>query len=244
MTSDTRVLLETEGQIASITLIHPPANALDNEALRQLVLILLEVSTSPAVRAVIITGDGDRMFCAGGDLKEWARLSHKDADARLAFLHDVLVTLDGFDKPIVCAVNGDAVGAGCEIVLFSDIAIASSHARFGFPEIAHGVVPIAKGIRRLVEVVGPKQASSLLLRGTLMDATEAKRRGMIDEVVQPRALHARAHEQAHRLAVSPAVLVSAAKRSIRRSRSLNDDELARFTIEQHRAYSEPADGSS
>ncbi|MDB5816686.1 MAG: short chain enoyl-CoA hydratase, partial [Rhizobacter sp.] len=147
-----------------------------------------------SVRAVLITGTGDRAFCAGADIKERAGHTPSGTQYFVAqkYTHDLFRNLEEFEKPVIAAINGVALGGGLEIALCCDIRIASDTARFGLPEIKLGVIPAAGGTQRLPRLIGEARAKELILTADLVDAETALRLGIVSRVVPQAELMATA----------------------------------------------------
>ena len=204
--------LERRDAVAVLTLNRPEAlNALSPEMFDDLDRRLDEVAAAPELRAVVITGAGEKAFSAGADIahmrtadalqaREWARRGHSIAD-RIA----------DFDAPVIAAVNGYALGGGCELTLACDIRIASERARFGQPEISLGIVCGWGGSQRLMRLVPPGYAKEMILTGAHIDAAEALRVGLVNRVHPPDELLERAVELAAVMASKPVWATAASK---------------------------------
>lgn len=221
-------VVERDGVVVA-TLDRPPANPL-NRALVTAITRLLGRCGDQGDPPILLTGSGKRIFCAGGDLKEVDDAGAGSIDGRMQGFHDLLVGMDRYAGPTLAAVNGDCVGGGLELALFADVVLAVPHARFGFPEIRHGLLPADKGIARLVRLVGFRSARELLLGGNLIDADQAKRIGLVDAIVDPDALYAAAHERAKEAGRRPPVLYAALKQSLNGSDKVKDQRLAEATL--------------
>lgn len=178
-----RLLEELRDGTLWLTMDNPPANALDNALIESMEDGLKSVSNEPGVRAVVITGKGTRFFSAGGDIRELETMTAEGGVKRVRAWHRVLTLIDELPVPVVCAVNGAAVGGGAELCLFADYRVAVSDARLGLPEINHGLLPSSKSMRRAVGVLGLLAARRLLYGGGLVGAEEAAGIGLVDEVV-------------------------------------------------------------
>ncbi len=186
--------LAREDGIATLTINRPESlNALSGSLLEELNAALGEVESDGSIRAAIVTGTG-RAFVAGADIEEIAAL---DPESGLAFAEAgqaVFNCVERLEKPIVAAVNGFALGGGCELAMACHMRIASSRARFGQPEVKLGILPGFGGTQRLPRLVGRGVATQLILSGEMIGAELALRIGLVNEVVEPDALLDRARE--------------------------------------------------
>ena len=203
--------------IATISLNRPAArNAIDPEMRSLLHQAWRRVSTDDEIRVAVLTGAGDRAFCAGADLKN--PLPSSDSPAPREFGQDTSDSLlDGLDtdKPLVCAINGHAVGGGLELALACDIRIASSAARLGLPEVKVGTIPGSGGTQLLPRTIGRSHAMHMLLTGELIDAERALAWGLVSEVVAPDEVRERANEIGRTIAANAPLAVRAVKRLVR-----------------------------
>ncbi|MBE0643033.1 MAG: enoyl-CoA hydratase/isomerase family protein [Bacteroidetes bacterium] len=178
------ILYEAADRIAVITLNRPDKlNALNHDTLVELKEAFSQANGSADVDVIIVTGAGEKAFVAGADIKE---LSAQDAvkGQRFAlFGQDVFSAIEQSAKPVIAAVNGFALGGGCELALSCHIRIAAENAKFGQPEVNLGVIPGYGGTQRLARVVGPGLAAEMILTGDMVDATEAHRIGLANKVV-------------------------------------------------------------
>jgi enoyl-CoA hydratase/carnithine racemase len=205
---------EVDGVVV-LTLDHLPANALTDALIRELTATLETLAAGVAAPAVVLTGSGERFFCAGGDIKEAAGHDAGAMAGRMASFHALLCALEDYPRPLVCAVNGWCVGGGIEMTLFADVVHASEHARFVFPEIDHGLLPAVKGISRAREVIGDRAARRLLLGGNPIDAAGAQALGLVDRVVAPDDLLPIATAAARAAAAKSPAVFAALKRALR-----------------------------
>jgi enoyl-CoA hydratase len=207
-----------EPGVLRLTLNRPHArNALSNALLGAIATALDEAADEPAVRAAVLTG-GPAIFAAGADIKE---LAARDAAAAL---DDARVghwqRIRRFPKPVVAAVNGLALGGGCELAMSADIIVAGTGAKFGQPEINLGLVPGAGGTQILARLAGSQIAMKLVLSGETIDATEAKQCGLVAETVADDACQTRAVALAAKIAAKPALAVRLGKELVRAARDV------------------------
>jgi len=212
MTYET-LLVETDGQVGIITLNRPEAlNALSRKLCAEVADQLGKWNGDAAIGCVIITGAG-RAFAAGADIKEMAPQSYMDvykADMFAGFEQAV----SSFRKPIVAAVNGFALGGGCELAMLCDFILASEAAKFGQPEINLGVMPGIGGTQRLTRLVGKSKAMEMCLTGRMMDAAEAERAGLVSRVVPADQLMAEAKKAAAKIAAASQPIAMMTKEAV------------------------------
>ncbi len=198
-----------------IRLNRPDAlNALRSQLLAEIVDVLERATTDDQVRAVVLTG-GEKVFAAGGDIKQMAAMGAVDVmnDTRLTNWE----AIRKFPKPLIAAVNGYALGGGCELAMHCDIVIAGSEAVFGQPEINLGIIPGAGGTQRLIHAVGKSKAMKMILAAEFMKAAEALEAGLIAEIRPPELAIERAVELAGRIAAKPPLAVRLAKEAVLKS---------------------------
>lgn len=209
-----------DGGVAVLTLQHGKVNALSSAVLAQL-RAEVGAARSERARAVVVTG-GPKLFAAGADITEFAERGGQDPfgiapAGRVAEIGDgflqALNDLAALPCPTIAAVNGVALGGGCELALACDLRIASDRARFGQPEILLGIIPGGGGTQRLARLVGPSRAKDMVFTGRTVDAAEASSIGLVDRVVEGDALEA-AMELASALAAGPAAALALAKRAV------------------------------
>lgn len=209
----TGIRIERDGHVAVITIDRPQAaNAIDQASWRAIGDGLAALDTDPGVRAVVLTGSGDKVFCAGADLKELARgelIPSEDRFAEWGFAGYVAHTVG---VPTIAAVNGLALGGGTELTLASDLAVAVETAEFALPEVTRGIVASGGGAFRLPEQVPPKLAMELLLTGRRIDAARALELGLINAVVPVGQARVAAVALANEIAAAAPLAVRATKR--------------------------------
>ncbi|MFI5627742.1 crotonase/enoyl-CoA hydratase family protein [Nocardioides sp. NPDC051685] len=222
-TSNEPVLVERRGAVALITLNRPAAmNAINADLSRALGAAIAEFAADPDLRVAVLTGAG-RAFCAGADLKELAagRTVHDSDHPERGFAGFVRHFVD---KPVIAAINGFALGGGTEILLACDLAVMSSEARLGLPEVKRGLVAAAGGVLRLHRQIPPKLAAEAVFTGEPLDPATALRWGLVNSVVPPERVLEEALELAERIAANAPVAVRASKRMMMRSATGSDWE--------------------
>jgi enoyl-CoA hydratase/carnithine racemase len=169
-----------------------------------------------SIRCVVLTGAGERAFCAGADIKERAGNRPPPAEyfARQKFTHDLTRAIENFERPVIAAINGVALGGGMEFALCADIRIAADHARFGLPEVNLGVLPAAGGTQRAPRLIGESRAKELMYTGRMMLADEALSCGLVSKVVPQADLMNTAMTLAREIAQKPPLSVSFIKNAV------------------------------
>ena len=205
--------------VALVTLNRPEVmNAINRELRLKLIETARELDTNAEVTAVVFTGAGDRAFCAGADLKERGKKSTEQLYDERRFLRGRSISaVAGMAKPTIAAINGYALGGGCELALQCDIRIASENARFGLPEVTLGFLPGGGATQRLPRAVGLQRAKELILTGRRFDAREAEEIGLVLRVVPREKLIDEAMGIARAIAANPRIAVIQAKLSLNAS---------------------------
>ena len=224
------IRVETTGTIAVLTLDRPEVhNALNNRLREELGTALDALRRDDAVRALIVTGAGERAFSAGLDLRELSQTLGATAPTEIRrFRWSQPHPLAVFDKPTIAAVNGLAIGGGVETALLCDIVVAASHATFAFAEVKRGIMPGNGGTQRLARRIGKGRALDMILSGRTVDAQEAASIGLADHVVAPEQLMARARGIAESIAANAPAAVRMARDAIHRGFELSLDEGLRL----------------
>ncbi len=183
------VLLEKEDRIAILSINRPKAlNALNNDTLVEIDKAVDEIKADDSIDVVIVTGAGDKAFVAGADIAFMQNLTAMEARAFGALGQAAFRKLEAMEKPSIAAVNGFALGGGCELAMACDFRIATTSAKFGQPEVGLGITPGFGGTQRLPRLVGPGMAKQMLYTADIIDANEALRIGLVNSVVAPEEL--------------------------------------------------------
>ena len=178
------LIFEEKDQIAYITLNQPKSlNALSRQVLEDLGAVAEELKQSSSVKVVIISGAGDRAFAAGANIKEMSTISPQQAQSLSLLGNKVFEAIANLPQPVIGAVNGYALGGGCELSLACDIRLASDKAVFGQPEVHLGILPGFGGSQRLPRLVGPAKAKEIIYTGRNVKADEALTIGLVNQVV-------------------------------------------------------------
>ena len=172
-----------DGGISVITIDFPPVNAMGDRVKEGLSRVLDELSHIEGARVVILTGAGDTFFMAGANIPELLDLNPEKGKQRVLKTRELFSKIENSDKPVICAINGHALGIGLELALCCDIRIASREAKLGLPEVNLGIMPGAGGTQRLPRLIGKGKAKELILTGERVTAEQALRMGLIEKVV-------------------------------------------------------------
>lgn len=231
------ILVGRDDRIALITIDRPKVlNALSRTTLIELGQAVEQLGEDDSVRAIIITGAGEKAFVAGADIGELESLqSAQEGFEQSRLAHQVVFAMHELDKPLIMAVNGYALGGGCELALGGDIIIASENARFGQPEVNLGIIPGFGGSQRLPRLVGRTRALELILTGEPINAQEALRIGLVNRVVPHDQLLQTARDIAAKIADKGPIAIALAKRAVYRGlemspRAGNEAEMTYFGL--------------
>ena len=209
------MLYDKSGAVAHITLNRPRVMNAYNVQMRDELFVTLEaVRDDPDVRVAVISGAGERAFCAGADLTEFGSAPSQVIARQVRWERDIWGLFLALGKPLIAAMRGYVIGSGVEIACLCDIRIAADDAQFAMPEVALGMIPAAGGTQTLRRVVGASRALEMVLSNRRIGAEEARRMGLAHSVVRPDALMAEAEEAARRLAALNPKALALAKRAI------------------------------
>ena len=224
-------LTPDEENIAIITLNRPDAlNALSKGLLTELDNLLEEIRKDNKIRSVIITGGG-RAFSAGADLSEAGSGNEADMKARMELGQKVFDKIETFDKPVIAAINGYALGGGLEMAAACDMRIASEKSSFGNPEVNIGLIPSWGGCVRIPKLVGKAKAAQIILTGERIDAKEAEKIGLVNKVVSPDELQSSATYLAGQLATKAPVAIRLAKGILSKAMEISMDDGNKMMID-------------
>jgi enoyl-CoA hydratase len=220
------VIVAKDGPLGIVTMNRPQAlNALSYGLVKDLSLAMQELDRDPEVRVLIVTG-GEKVFAAGADIKEMAERGPFDEliQERLAYRDKI----NKISKPVIAAVNGFALGGGCELAMSCDIIVASESARFGQPEVNLGIIPGSGGTQRLTRVLGKHRAMELILTGDMLGAADAERLGLVNRVVPGELCLEEAKNLGKKIASKPALAIKAAKEAVLKAANSPLDEGLEF----------------
>ncbi|NLG54643.1 MAG: enoyl-CoA hydratase/isomerase family protein, partial [Rhodococcus sp.] len=207
------VTLEVSDGIGTIRLARPPMNALNRQVQQELRAAAREATVNPDVKAVIVYG-GEKVFAAGADIKEMADMSFGEISDVIADIQRDIAAVSEIPKPTVAAVTGYALGGGLEVALSADRRIVGDNTKLGVPEILLGIIPGGGGTQRLARLIGPAKAKDLVFTGRFVDAEEALRIGLVDEVVAPDDVYEAAKKWASQFTKGASRAIAAAKTAI------------------------------
>lgn len=210
------LLVEKTGKTTVIKINRPSQlNALNKETIEELNKALTEANTDQGVRAVILTGSGEKAFVAGADIKEFAHFDVTQGKELSVKGHELLFNyVENMTKPVIAAVNGFALGGGLELAMSSHIRIASDNAKMGLPEVSLGVIPGYGGTQRLAQLVGRGKAMEMVATAGMISAEEAKSWGLVNHVVPQAELLDLAHKIAGKITANSGTAIASAIRSI------------------------------
>jgi 3-hydroxypropionyl-coenzyme A dehydratase len=178
------IQLEPQGDIAILRINRPEAlNAMNVDVISELSKMIDILAADESIKVVVITGAGERSFCAGADISYMVNIDPMQAERYATSAQDIINRIDRLEKPVIAAVNGFALGGGCELAMACDIRIASSNAKIGQPEVTIGIPPGWGGTQRLMRLIGPAKAKELIFTGKMITADEAYQIGLVNKVI-------------------------------------------------------------
>lgn len=226
------VILEKEGHLAIVTINRPKAlNALNSQTLKDLDVVIDDLEKDNNIYAVILTGAGEKSFVAGADISEMKDLNEAQGQEFGALGNKVFLRLENLNKPVIAAIQGFALGGGCEISMACDIRIASEKAIFGQPEVGLGITPGFGGTQRLARIVGLGKAKEIIYTASNIKADEAYRIGLVNKVVPLEDLMDEAKKMASKIIANAPVAVKLSKDAINRGTQVAIDEAVAIEAE-------------
>ena len=221
----TNLLYAKKNGIAYVTLNRPKVlNALNQKTWEELQAAFEDAQHDPEVRGVILTGGGDKAFIAGADITELSHVTAVEAERQSSFGQGVLNLIENLGKPVIAAVNGFALGGGCETAMACTIRVAAENARFGQPEVKLGLLPGGGGTQRLPRLVGKGRALQLILSGETINAQEAYRIGLVNEVVPAAELITRCESILKLIFVNAPIAVKYSLEAVNKGLETTQDE--------------------
>ncbi|MBK5253081.1 MAG: enoyl-CoA hydratase/isomerase family protein [Peptostreptococcaceae bacterium] len=225
------IKFEKNEGLATVTINRPKAmNALNEDVLNELLIVFHSIAKDDDVKAVIVTGEG-KAFVAGADIAQMSKLSALEGRKMMSLGHEVMNYIENIEKPVIAAVNGFALGGGCELSLACDIRIASTKAKFGQPEVGLGIIPGFGGTQRLARLVGKGMAKYLIMTAEIIGADEAYRIGLVEKLVEPEELIDTAVKTARTIMSKAPIAVGTAITAINKGFDLGMAEASAFEIE-------------
>lgn len=219
----TKLIIEKKEKVCIVSINNPQTlNALNSAVLEELDRAFSEIAADDGISAVILTGAG-KAFVAGADISQMSTMNAAQGKAFGEYGAAVFRKIELLDKPVIAAVNGYALGGGCELAMCCDIRIASAKAKFGQPEVGLGITPGFSGTQRLPRIVGPGKAKELIYTAGIIDAAEACRIGLVNKVTEPEALMDEAMEMAAKIASKAPIAVKYSKHAINKGMQTDMD---------------------
>ena len=226
------LLFEKVDGIGTITVNRPKVlNALNKQTMMELKDVVGKIATDPEVAVLIITGSGEKSFVAGADIGEMRNLSAMEGRAWSKYSQGVFNEIENLPQPVIAAVNGYALGGGCELAMSCDIRVAAEKARFGQPEVLLGVVAAFAGTQRLPRLVGKGRAKELLFTGDQITAVEAYRIGLVNKVVTGEELISVAKELALKIMSRGPIAVSLSKAAVNEGMDMDFESAQAYEAE-------------
>jgi len=233
--SHSNIILEIKEGIAFITINRPGAlNALNEALLDELIEVFIKVKKDPEVKAIILSGKG-KAFVSGADIAEMSELNPVEGRALMIKGHSLMNLIESMEKPVIAAINGFALGGGCELAMACDIRISSEKAKFGQPEVNLGIIPGFGGTQRLSRLVGKGMAKYLIMTAEIISADEALRIGLVERVVPAEELMGNAIKVAKTIMANAPYAVSVAKSVINNGISLDMKSACTLEVESFTA---------
>jgi enoyl-CoA hydratase/carnithine racemase len=215
MSEYVRLEVDEASGVGTIRLDRPKMNAINDDVVEQLAVAARDATFNDKVKSIIIWG-GDKIFAAGADIKAMAERTPSEMMNRMGSLQSVFTMVEDIPKVTIAAINGYALGGGCELAMTCDFRVMADNAQIGQPEILLGIIPGAGGTQRLPRLVGPARAKEIVYSGRFLDCVEALEIGLVDRVVEAGKVYETAMEMAQQYAKGPTIALRAAKMAIQR----------------------------
>ncbi|MDO9535159.1 MAG: enoyl-CoA hydratase-related protein [Bacillota bacterium] len=229
--SENVILFEKKDNYAVITLNRPPMNPLSSQVFHELNIIIEEIESDSAVKAVIITSSGVKAFAAGVDITEIGNLTPIEMYEFCALSMNVFSKLENLSKPTIAVMRGLVLGGGCELSLCCDFRLAAENAKFAQPEINLGIIPGGGGTKRLPRLIGLARAKELLFLGEMIDAAAAEKFGLVNKVLPDEELMEYAEKMAKNLASKPSIAMKMLKKTVNMGEDLDVNSATNLEIE-------------
>ena len=215
-------------------------NAMNVDVAKEIISTFKELDKDDSVRVIILTGEGDKAFSAGADIEYMSKISPDESEVYAKLGQEVTATIENVTKPTIAAVNGFALGGGCEVAMSCDIRIASDNAKLGHPEVTIGIPPGWGGTQRLMRIVGIAKAKELVFSGKMIKASEAKEIGLVNNVVSQESLMEEAMNMAKAIAANASLAVHMSKSAINTGRNADlDTGLSVELLAWRNCFSDP-----
>ena len=215
-------------------------NAMNVDVAKEIISTFKELDKDDSVRVIILTGEGDKAFSAGADIEYMSKISPDESEVYAKLGQEVTATIENVTKPTIAAVNGFALGGGCEVAMSCDIRIASDNAKLGQPEVTIGIPPGWGGTQRLIRIVGIAKAKELVFSGKMIKASEAKEIGLVNNVVSQESLMEEAMNMAKAIAANASLAVHMSKSAINTGRNADlDTGLSVELLAWRNCFSDP-----
>ena len=215
-------------------------NAMNVDVAKEIISTFKELDKDDSVRVIILTGEGDKAFSAGADIEYMSKISPDESEVYAKLGQEVTATIENVTKPTIAAVNGYALGGGCEVAMSCDIRIASDNAKLGQPEVTIGIPPGWGGTQRLMRIVGIAKAKELVFSGKMIKASEAKEIGLVNNVVSQESLMEEAMNMAKAIAANASLAVHMSKSAINTGRNADlDTGLSVELLAWRNCFSDP-----
>lgn len=224
-------LEKLDNRVAVVYLDNPPLNILTLEMTQRMISLFAELEEDDGIRVVIITGAGEKAFCAGANIKEFALVRNQVVEKKLRDENQALLKIETLSKPVIAAMDGIALGGGCEIALACDIRIISENAKIGLPEIRLGVFPGSGGLYRLPKIVGMSNALEMMYTGDVLTAEAARDIGLVNHVTRKEKALTFAKALAEKIANQPRQALAAIKAGVRASMEITQDKAIQYNLE-------------
>lgn len=225
------IKFEVRENIATVTINRPQAlNALNMDVLTELYDVFAKIDDDSNIAAVILTGEG-KAFVAGADIAQMHKLNAIEGRQMMILGHKVMNLIESIEKPVIAAVNGFALGGGCELATACDIRLSSEKAKFGQPEVGLGIIPGFGGTQRLSRLVGKGMAKYLIMTAEIINASEAYRIGLVEKIVAPEELISEAQKVAETIASKAPIAIGTAKTAINNGFDMDMKSASKFEIE-------------
>jgi len=231
MASEGKVDFYVKDNLGEVIIDHPPANTLDRITLGSLSAAMQALNCKESVRVIIISGKGEKFFAGGADINEFLELNQETGETWIRFWHEIFAKIHNSPKIVIAAINGFALGGGCELALACDLRVAAESAKLGQLEVNYNIIPGAGGTQRLPRMVGVGRAKELIFTGDIINAQEAFQMGLVNRVVPSDRLMDEARALAEKILSKGPLAVRLAKEAVNSAMELSLTEGLKREIE-------------